>query len=200
MSRTADAHPPTRERLLDAAEELMLAQGFTATTVDDICAAAKLTKGSFFHYFKTKDELARELLKRFCAKGQGAHQACCTGEQDPLKRVYAYIDGAAKMMADPSMRGCLLGSFAQELCDTDPKMRAACEEGFRGWASAFAAELARAKAAYPPAVAFDPVELANHFIAVMEGSMILGKAAGDMKSGAANLKHFRAYVKHLFGR
>ena len=199
MVHTTQETPPTKARLLDAAQALMLEKGFTATTVDEICEAAKLTKGSFFHYFESKDQLGKELLERFCASGQQLHQGFCGKETDPLKRVYAYVDGAMKLAADPVMgKGCLLGLFAQELADTNPAIREVCCEGFKVWATHFGKELARAKARYAPRAAFDPKELAEHLIAIMEGSMILGKARGNMKVMAQNLRHFRAYLEQVF--
>jgi len=199
MTRTAQVDSPTKERLLGAAQELMLAKGFAATTLDEICEAAKLTKGSFFHYFESKDDLGRQLLERFCADGQKLHQGFCGTETDPLKRVYHYLDSAAKMATDPSMsKGCLLGMFAQELCDLNPDIRERCEQGFENWATMFGEELAKAKAKYAPKKSFDPQELAEHLIAVMEGSMILGKAKHDMRVMAKHLRHFKAYVKSLF--
>ncbi len=177
----------------------MLAKGFAATTVDDICEAAEVTKGSFFHYFESKDQLGREVLERFCASGQKMHGACCSHEADPLKRVYTYIDNLIKLSKDPAMRqGCLLGLFSQELGDTNPQIRAACKKGFDDWAKTFGEEVAQAKAAHAPRASFDPKELAEHLIAVMEGSMILGKARHDMSIIGQNLAHFKAYVKSLF--
>jgi TetR/AcrR family transcriptional repressor of nem operon len=176
----------------------MLTQGFAATSVEEICAAARLTKGSFFHYFKSKDDLGRVLLKRFCADGRQLHRSFCGGETDPLRRVYAYIDAAAKMASEPGQKGCLLGMFSQELCDLNPQIRAECEQGFDDWAKAFGEELARAKAKYAPRKSFHPRELADHLITVMEGGMILGKARKDMRMVARGLRHYKAYVKQLF--
>lgn len=196
--RTAQVESPTKDRLLDAAEQLMLTKGFAATTVDEICEAAKLTKGSLFHYFESKAELGRVLLERFCAAGEKVHEGLFGSETDPLMRVYAYIDNAAKVAADPANKGCLLGMFAQELCDLNPDIRATCEQGFDRWAKGFGDELAKAKAKHPPKKAFDPHELAEHLIAVMEGSLILGKAQKDIRVMATHLGHFKAYVRSLF--
>ena len=199
MPRVAQEDSPTKHRLLDAAQALMLEKGFAATTVDEICAAAKLTKGSFFHYFESKDQLGKELLERFCASGQQLHLGLCGKESDPLKRVYAYVDNAIAMATDPVMsKGCLLGLFAQELADTNSAIRQTCCEGFEQWAGHFGGELAKAKARYAPRAAFDPNEVAEHLVAVMEGSMILGKAKGNMKVVAQNLRHFKTYLQQLF--
>jgi TetR/AcrR family transcriptional repressor of nem operon len=51
--------PATKRKLVEAGIKLVRAQGYNATTVDDICAAAGVTKGGFFHYFKSKEELAK---------------------------------------------------------------------------------------------------------------------------------------------
>ena len=201
MARRAHSEPGTKTRLLDAAERLMLAKGFGATSVDEICHAAKLTKGSFFHYFDSKERLGQELLDRFCSTGRQLHQRCCGNERDPLKRIYRYIDAVARLAQDSTRRnGCLLGGFAQELCDTHPGMRSACEQGFNAWARQFAEELTRAKARYVPNASFRPWELAEHFIATLEGSLLLGKARNDMTVVAQNLRHFKAYVRTLFKR
>ncbi|MBI3088473.1 MAG: TetR/AcrR family transcriptional regulator [Candidatus Omnitrophica bacterium] len=202
MVKTALDDSPTKTRLLDAAQELMLAKGFAATTVEAMCDAAKVTKGCFFHYFESKDQLGRELLERFCAEGARLHEACCgVDERDPLKRIYRYLDRMIKLSQDPvTGKGCLLGTFAQELSDVQPGMRKCCAEGFAAWAKQFGTLLAEAKAQHPPKTAFDPAELAEHFIAVMEGSLILGKARNNMKVVAQNIRHFKAYVRALFGR
>ncbi len=199
MVRTVAEHSPTKERLLDVAQRLMLARGFAATSVEGICDEAKLTKGCFFHYFESKEALGRELLERFCQSGARLHQGFCGVERDPLKRVYNYIDNTIKLAQDPSMKeGCLLGTFAQELCDSHPGIRASCERGFAEWTKHFGQELRDAKRRYAPKAAFDPDELAEHFIAILEGSLILGKASRDRAVAARNLRHFRQYVGQLF--
>jgi TetR/AcrR family transcriptional repressor of nem operon len=57
--RTKDPDPPTRNKLLDAAEELMLSKGYVATSLDEICGAAGVTKGSFFTTFRARKNSAR---------------------------------------------------------------------------------------------------------------------------------------------
>ncbi len=187
--------------MLDAAQELMLAKGFAATTIDEICTRAELTKGSFFHYFESKDRLGQVLLERFCCRTEEMHTSCCAQVSDPLKRVLNYIDGLIKVMGDPVMRkGCLLGMFAQELSQEQPKIRSVCAKGFDAWERRFGDDLAQAKQAYAPKASFDPHSVAQHLIAVMEGSLILAKVKRDMSPVLSSLKHFRRYVESLFKR
>ena len=128
-------------------------------------------------------------------------EAWCGNERDPLKRVFRYIDAFAQMSQDPVLgKGCLLGCFTQELSDTHPQIRAVCCQRFETWAKQFGQDLARAKAQYAPKASFRPQELAEHFIAILEGSMILGKARQDMKVVAQNLRHFKMYLNALLKR
>ncbi len=91
--RTAQLHSPTKEKLLDAAQQLMLAKGFPSTTVDEICETAGLTKGSFFHYFASKEQLGKEVLNRFYVfLQQTSQQGSFRKKSDPLQRVYGYVD------------------------------------------------------------------------------------------------------------
>ena len=201
MTRTAREHSPAKARLLDAAQALMLSKGFAATSVEEVCRRAKLTKGCFVHYFASKDALGKALLERFCASGATLHGSLCGQERDPLKRVLGYIEGLIRLSQDPVMgKGCLLGTFAQELCDDYPEIRKVCASGFDEWAEQFGSELARAKARYAPRASFRPNEVAEHLIAVMEGALILAKTKRDPKVVTRHLRHFRAYVEALFAR
>ncbi len=198
MATTAQHTPPTKARLLDAAERLMLAKGFVATTVDEICEAAKLTKGSFFHYFETKEQLGKELLERFCQSARDRMRAAAV-DDDPLARVYAQIDGAIKMSRECADQSCLLGTFAQELSDTHPDIRSLCADAFGQWADALRKDLDAAKARHAPKSSIDSKGLADHFIAILEGSKILAKAKRDPAIVERSLKHFKQYLMSLFG-
>src|SRR6266498_4770262 len=93
MTRRAAEHPVVRQRLLDAARDLMLRDGFTATGVADICAAAGVTKGSFFHYFESKDAIGAAALMSFGADlGAAFATAAFQSDPDPLRRIEGYIE------------------------------------------------------------------------------------------------------------
>src|ERR1700722_15235809 len=126
--RQIDSASPTKQKLLDAAQELMRTNGYTSTTVDDICEAAKLTKGSFFHYFDSKEQLAVEVAERFfTAKEEMFQSASFRRKKDPWERVLGYVDFLIEMSRHPAaIKGCLLGSFVQELSESHPKIRRVC--------------------------------------------------------------------------
>lgn len=198
--RPTETETPTILKLLEAAQRLMLGKGFPATTVEEICAAAGVTKGSFFHYFAGKEEIGAAVLDHFVTcRMQAVHGAPFHRLRDPLKRVYGYIDSVIKMSREPSTKpSCLLGNFAQELSDTHPKLRAQCGRHFDQWAQMLKRELDAAKAQYAPKAAFDTQSLAEHFIAVLEGALILVKAKQDRKILEKQLRHYKSYLQSLF--
>ncbi|MCH7782248.1 TetR/AcrR family transcriptional regulator, partial [candidate division KSB1 bacterium] len=94
---------PAKARLLDKAQELMQSKGFSATTIDEICQKAGLTKGSFFHYFRSKEDLAKQTLDNFVNIGRKlAEKSGFQKETDPLQRVYSYVDFIIKSAKHPA--------------------------------------------------------------------------------------------------
>ena len=201
--RKKQEHSKARQRLLDVAQELMLKKGFASTSIDEVCKRSNLTKGGFFHYFKSKEDLGKQLLERFCCHSQERMSSCCCGEKklDPLKRVYRYIDYAIELSKNSSGdKGCLMGTFASELSDTSSDIRDLCVKGFDDWAKVIRKDLAEAKTKYAPKASFDVGSLAEHFVAIFEGSQILAKAKQNRKIIKNNLEHFKRYLKSLFGK
>ena len=199
--KTVKNKPSKKEALLNAAQNLMLDKGFVATTLDEICCESETTKGSFFHYFKNKEDLGKELVERF-AKGvrDFMEEALLTVGNDPLVRVNALIDVFIKSSGDPEFKGCLLGMFSQELSKTHPEIRALCTKNFEGAANIFKVNLRQAKVKYAPKASFDVNSLADCFIAISQGSMIMMKVQRDRSIMKKNLMHFKQYLNYIFGK
>jgi TetR/AcrR family transcriptional repressor of nem operon len=200
--RTAQEHSPTKEKLLKAAQRLMLAKGYEATSVDEICEAARLTKGSFFHYFETKEELAKAAAIRFYEAGTAMMQSApFRKEKDPLDRLYGYVAFIIEMTRNPqSPKSCLIGNLTQELSLTHPEIRNLCDRCFSHQADDFKKVLDEAKAAYRPKMKLDTQSLSDHFLATIEGSLILYKAKRDLRVIEKNMEHFRRYLEGIFSR
>jgi TetR/AcrR family transcriptional regulator, transcriptional repressor for nem operon len=201
MPRRPAEHPIVRQRLVDAACELMLRDGFAGTGVAEICAAAGVTKGSFFHYFESKDAIGAAALMRFGAELWGAFAAApFLVDPDPLRRVEGYIDFTIEVCRSSVLRrGCLVGVLAQELATTEQSVREQCNSIFGGWADSFADHLAAAKAACAPDASWDPRSLATYFVVVVEGALLLAKTSANPRLVEAQLEHFRVYVRSLLG-
>src|SRR6266446_4948870 len=195
--------PETKRKLLDAGVTLMRSRGFNATTVDDVCAAAGVTKGGFFHYFKSKDDLATAAIIRFHElRARESADAPFRRLADPLERVFGRLDFAKESWGDNRglTKGCLVGMFAQELSFTNPELRLVCEDRFARMAKDFETELVEAKALYAPRAAFDPKSLAMLYVSIVQGSLMLAKAAESNRVLVENIEQFRAYLQFLFGR
>jgi TetR/AcrR family transcriptional repressor of nem operon len=198
----ADSDSPTKQKLLDAAQEIMLAKGFTATSVDEVCEAAKLTKGSFFHYFESKEHLGRVVAERFhTSMARLLESAPFHQLKDPLDRILGRVDFLIALTSSgQGAKGCLLGMFVQELSDSHPAIRSVCAACFDEHAKILAKELDDAKAKYAPRARWSARSLAEHMIAVIQGAIILAKAKQDRKVMTASLEHFKAYLKSVFGQ
>lgn len=197
-----DTGTETREKLLAAARALMLTKGFVATGVDDVCKAAGVTKGAFFHYFPNKESLGLAVAEAQ-AKGIGGAfaNAPFMREIDPLKRLHGYLDTALAVNADPSRPiGCLLGIFTQELAETHPEVRTFCAATFEHLRVGLEGILAAAFAAEAPKAKVDVASLADTFTALLQGSLILARARQDRQIVARQIEHFRAYVNALMGK
>jgi TetR/AcrR family transcriptional regulator, transcriptional repressor for nem operon len=188
-----------RATLLDAGRQLMLRRGYSATSVDEVCAQAGVTKGSFFHHFSSKEEFGKALLDHHWTTMQDQLGSAPFNElKDPLARLDGYLDLFVHIAHDPDIeKSCLFGNLSQEVAPTNGALRTECAGGFARWSRQIAAELTEAKRKYAPRARFDPVSVAEYFIAIYEGSLILAKAKGDARVLADNVEHFRRYVHVL---
>ena len=192
----------TRKKLLDAALYVMRLKGFAATTVDDICKAAGVTKGSFFHYFDTKEALAIAAADYFGAMAAGLFGgAPYRSLPDPVDRLLGYVDFRVAILdgrlCDIS---CLLGTFVQELYDTHPAIRAAAERNMKQHVAGITKDVEEAKARYAPDAPWSPESLSFHMQAVLQGSLIYAKATLGTQIAAEALAHLRRYLELLFDR
>jgi TetR/AcrR family transcriptional regulator, transcriptional repressor for nem operon len=196
------AAPDARTRLLGAALQLIRGQGYNATTVDDICAAAGVTKGSFFHHFKTKDELALGAVAHWNAvTGALFAQAPYQQPSDPRARLLAYIDFRAQLLqGEPAEFTCLLGTMVQETFATHPALREACAQGIRAHAQTLVDTVAQAKARYAPRADWSPESLALYTQAALQGAFVLAKAQGGAATAAQCVRHLKRYVELLLPR
>ena len=198
----AQALHSSKTKLLDAALTVIRTKGYSATTVDDICQAAGVTKGSFFHHFKSKDELGIEAAQHFSDMADGLFaKAPYHAVSDPAERVLGYIDFRADMLKyQIPQYTCLLGTMVQEAYETSPRIRQACETVISNHAAVIAKDLAAAKKLHVPDATWDPLELALFTQVVMQGGFVMAKAKHGPEMAEAAILHLRRYIEFLFGR
>lgn len=194
--------PEKKRRLIDATVRLMLRQGFTATAVDEICAEAGVTKGSFFYYFASKEDVCRAALDTWAGWWVAILQAANFAEiADPLDRIDRLFGVMAETYLNPNAgAGCLIGTVAQEVAASNRNLGDRCEEHLDGWAEIVRQMLAEAKLAHPPKTDFDPASVAGLMLSLVQGSLLVAKTRQDRQIIRDNLQHCRAYIDSLFGK
>ena len=194
----------TRERILDAAQALILDHGFGATTVDAVVARAGATKGAFFHHFDSKSDLAKALIIRYAMLDREVlehhMEQARAATADPLQQLLAVIDRyeAGFAALDQPFPGCLFAVYAYENKLFDAETLAVLRESTLMWRRAMKGFLEKVVAAHPPRMEVDIDSLADLFHALTEGSHVLTKSLGDKTLLPRHIRHLRNYLELLF--
>jgi TetR/AcrR family transcriptional repressor of nem operon len=188
-----------KRKLLDAALHVIRAQGYAGSSVDDICREAGVTKGSFFHHFKGKDDLAITATEHWMGvTGNLFESAPFRRVADPRERVLAYIAFRASLIqGDLPDFTCLLGTMVQETYSTHPDIRDACNRAILFHARIVAADLIEAKRLYAPKAKWEPLDVALFAQAAIQGAFILAKAQHDAAAARRAIAHLHQYVASL---
>jgi TetR/AcrR family transcriptional regulator, transcriptional repressor for nem operon len=191
-----------RDKILEAALSVIRSKGYAATAVDDLCTAAGVTKGAFFHHFNSKEELAVAAADHWSETTSGLFaQAPYHRHSDPLDRVLGYIDFRKKLLVGELAEfTCLVGTMVQETYDSNPDIRDACAHSITSHAAKIEPDIREAIAQHGVKPAWTAASLALYTQAVLQGAFILAKATGGPKAAAEAVDHLRRYVELLFNR
>jgi TetR/AcrR family transcriptional regulator, transcriptional repressor for nem operon len=189
-----------RQKLLDAATSLIRTKGYAATTVDELCAVAGVTKGAFFHHFESKDAFGVAVAEHWSqVTGEMFAQASYHHHADPLARVLGYVAlRKALLQGRVPEFTCLVGTMVQDVYETNPSIRDACERSISGHAQTLTADIEAAMRARSMAPSWTAESLALHVQAVLQGAFVLAKARGGAKIAADSLDHLARYLELLF--
>ncbi|HUK60337.1 MAG TPA: TetR/AcrR family transcriptional regulator [Stellaceae bacterium] len=192
--------PPARQKLLDAAVAVIREKGYAATTVDELCARAGVAKGSFFHHFKDKEALGVAAAD-YWSEMTGAFFAAAPyhKHKDPLDRVLGYIDFRRSILkGDVPEFTCLVGTMVQEVYETNPAIRAACDASISGHVEKVEADIAAAMKLHDIRAKWTAKSLAMHTQAVLQGAYVLAKAKNGAEIAISSIDHLHRYVELLF--
>lgn len=172
----------TRERILDAAQRLVIDRGFAATSIDAVLEAAATSKGAFFNHFPSKDSLAVALVERYAASDieflTDALAHAATSGATPRDRALAFLqffEDAADQLVTETV-GCLYTSVLSDLELITPATQGAVEKAIDSYRGEYAALL---RAAMPERSDIDIEDLSDHVWVTFEGAYLLARATSD---------------------
>ena len=196
----------SRDRILDAAQGLVMSQGFAGTSIDDILKQAQLTKGAFFHYFKGKADLAFALVERHSKKDLTMFEDLAARSEaessDPLKQVLLfleYFEDYISNSVDPSP-GCMYAVYTYESMQFEPAVRDFVADILRQWTSIYVRKFQEVLDRYEPAIPVTARQLAEMIVSIVEGGLVLQRAYGDVRVTSRQSEQFRNYLTLLFGK
>lgn len=187
----------TRDKLIRAGTELFRRNGYVATTVDEICQHADVTKGAFFHHFESKEALAEACLVQWDCQASAMEAAApFQAIDDPLKKLLGSMDFYIGQFENPKLlKSCLAGTTVQDVSETHPTLRKAADACFVNAESRFAALLDAAGRSRGKRL--DSASLARLWMATLQGALILSKASRDESVISSSLKHVKEYIRSL---
>lgn len=194
----------TRDRILAIAEAGVLAKGFGATSIEEVVAEAGITKSGFFYHFRDKNELAREMLKRYVASNdQLFDEIFARGHElsdDPLQAFLISLKLLAELMSDlPNGHpGCLIASICYQERLYDREVHALTAQSVRSWSARFRGIFEEIAAVHPPREPVDLDDLADMLSCVVDGGIIMSKTLDDPSRLTRQVLAFRCFVKLLF--
>ena len=186
-----------KEKIIASTLEVMKGRGYQAVTVDEIISHAGVSKGSFYHAFKSKEELAMAAMQVYGARGW---EIVANGDyrniEDPVKRARAFARYIEEKSGELWQHGCLLGALALELSDSHPKLLKLIDKLFDNLEVG-------AEEIFTPALKARNVRkvtgkaLGRYFLSVIEGGIVVSKSHGTPEYLNEGIRHFSRYLDYI---
>ena len=188
----------SRERIVERAAELFAERGIAATTVDEVLAAAGAGKGQFYHYFRSRDELAAAAVGFRCTQVVAGLTHALSGVSS-LAGLEEALEGFIAGFEQAGLPGCPIGTLAAEVAGRNEDARLQAAAGFDAWERLLAGALERMRQRGELRADAVPAVLATGLLASIEGGMVLSQARKDMASlrvaVEAGLARVRAHLR-----
>lgn len=179
--KEAAGYSETRESLLRAGVEVLTEKGFSSTGIDEILRRVGVPKGSFYHFFGSKEAFGAQLVERYASYFAGKlDRFLLDPTLPPLQRLRAFMNDARYGMARHEYkRGCLVGNLGQEMGTLPESFREQLKSVFHDWQSRVASCLEEAKIAGEISAESDCQQLAATFWIGWEGAILRAKLEGS---------------------
>jgi len=187
----------TRQRLIEAALYLFWLQGYTATGVAEILARARANAGSFYYFFKTKEELLLAVLDFYIESLQPVVvEPVFSRIADPIERVFGILEFYRRnLLATGCSYGCPIGRLALEIPEEQFRVHKRLADNFDGWTAAVEKCLEDARGRLPKGTNLKA--LSQFVLTVMEGGVMQARAHREIGPFDASVEHLREYFRLL---
>jgi TetR/AcrR family transcriptional repressor of nem operon len=178
--RETAGYSETRESLLRVGVEILTEKGFSSTGIDEILRRVGVPKGSFYHFFGSKEAFGAELIERYAGYfARKLDRFLLDTTMSPLQRLRAFtLDARSGMARYEYKRGCLVGNLGQEMGTLPESFRERLKAVFHDWQSRVAACLEEAKTCGEISADSDCRQLAATFWIGWEGAILRAKLEG----------------------
>jgi TetR/AcrR family transcriptional repressor of nem operon len=189
----------TRERIVEAAQELFWLKGYGSTSIADILSRSQVNSGSLYYFFPGKQDLLVAVLEAYRdGIGPMLLEPSWSGVDDPVERVFALLNSYRRALVQTDCTyGCPIGSLALELHEPDEPVRQLLGANFRAWTGAVEEQF-RAAGAFPAQTDF--AALAGLALSVMEGGVMQARTFRDVAHFDRAIAQFRSHVDTLIER
>lgn len=192
--RTTERGRRTRQTILEAAAKLFHFRGVAATSVDEILAKSRAGKSQFYHYWKTKDDLIRDVVRMHVE--HWIEDDRLLGALDTWPGIQRWCDALMEMMVETRCSGgCPMGTLAAELADSCPAIRDELAGAFLRMQARLEKGLAAMKRRGELGSDADPVRLAAFFVAAVQGGLLVAKTCRSLDDLRSVLEHASAHLK-----
>jgi TetR/AcrR family transcriptional regulator, transcriptional repressor for nem operon len=187
----------SRERILEAAVGLFYANGYSATGVAEILKKAEVNSGSFYFFFKSKEELLLAVLDWYLENLDPILiRPVYEATSDPIERVFALLDDyRQKILITEFDFTCPIGRLALEIDPARRNVHAKIAANFRGWTEAVQRCLDDAGGRLP--LGTDTDALAKFVLTVMEGGVMQSRSHKSVVPFDASVEQLRQYFRYL---
>lgn len=167
-------NPDTRDALVRCGTEILTEQGFLSTGIDAVLSRVGVPKGSFYHYFQSKEDFGHAVLANYADYFARKLDRCLLdASRPPLARIAAFVEDAkAGMQRFDYRRGCLVGNLGQEVTQLPEAFRESLEAILLSWQQRLALCLEAAKAEGELAPDTDCAHWAAFFWIGWEGAVL----------------------------
>jgi len=186
----------TRTDIIKAGLGIMARQGFNSTGIDAVLKSAKVPKGSFYHYFSSKQDFGLNVLDHFAQGIDRIFTKFLTDHSaSPLTRLKNCVESLAARFEDNNCSiGCLAANLGQEMADQNEEFREKLEEIFKAWIGHFERCLSQARDAGEIPDGLSPAYAAECFLSGFEGALLVSKV---MKSSLPLRNFINMYFERV---